>query len=82
MEAERGRRSGARGGLILTFHSVAGLPVSCQMNGNCPAGFNHVLNWQKNRRKALLQQLGIDRAGSRPIAGPLYRCLARVHELA
>lgn len=42
------------------------------MNGNCPAGFNHVLNWQKNRRKALLRQLRIDRSGSRPIATPLY----------
>lgn len=76
---ERGRRSGAHSGLILTFHSVPGLPVSCQMNGNCPAGFNHVLNWRKNRRKALLRQLGIDRAGSRTIAGPLYRGPSRAH---
>lgn len=42
------------------------------MNGNCPAGFNHVLNWQKNRRKALLQQLRIDPSGSLPVATPLY----------
>lgn len=50
MEEEHGkRRSGAHSGLILTFHSGPGLPVSFQMNGNCPAGFNHVLNWLKNR---------------------------------
>lgn len=71
-EKESRRRSGAHRGLILTFLSGPGLPVSFQMNGNCPAGFNHVLNWQKNRRKALLRQLRIDRTGSRPIAGPLY----------
>lgn len=71
-EKESRRRSAAHRGLILTFLSGPGLPVSFQMNGNCPAGFNHVLNWQKHRRKALLRQLRIDRAGSRPIAGPLY----------
>lgn len=42
-------RKNAHSGFILTFHSGPGLPVSFQMNGNCPAGFNHVLNWQKNR---------------------------------
>lgn len=70
---ERERRWRAtHNGLILTFLSGPGLPVSFQMNGNCPAGFNHVLNWQKNRTKALLRQLRIDRSGSRPIATPLY----------
>ncbi len=66
------RRRPAHNGLILTFLWGPVLPVSFQMNGNCPAGFNHVLNWQKNRRKALLRQLRIDRSGSRPIATPLY----------
>ena len=51
------------------------------MNGNCPAGFNHVLNWQKNRRKALLRQLRIDRSGSRPIATPLSPHHTGTHSL-
>lgn len=80
-ERERRRRA-AHNGLILTFLSGPGLPVSFQMNGNCPAGFNHVLNWQKNRRKALLRQLRIDRSGSRPIATPLYPPISQKHTLA
>lgn len=71
-ERERRRRRAAHNGLILTFLSGPGFPVSFQMNGNCPAGFNHVLNWRKNRRKELLQQLRIDCSGSQPIATPLY----------
>lgn len=72
-ERDRERRWRAtHNGLILTFLSGPGLPVSFQMNGNCPAGFNHVLNWPKNRTKALLRQLRIDRSGSRPIATLLY----------
>lgn len=43
------------------------------MNGNCPAGFNHVLNWQKNKRKALLRRLRIDRSVSGPTASLLHR---------
>lgn len=80
----RGRKRAAHNGLILTFLWGPVLPVSFQMNGNCPAGFNHVLNWErekkrrrrkrkkKKRRKVLLRRLRIDRSGSRPIATPLY----------
>lgn len=50
MEAERG--------LILTLHSVLGLPVSRQMNGNCPAGFNHVLNWRKKQEESACAAIG------------------------
>lgn len=69
---ERERRRAVHNGLILTFLWGSVLPVSYQMNGNCPADFNHVLNWQKNRRKALLRRLRIDRSRSRPIATLLY----------
>lgn len=46
----RGRKRAAHNGLILTFLWGPVLPVSFQMNGNCPAGFNHVLNWEREKK--------------------------------